>query len=126
MVSFVVVRVDKTAFHTPPLLLRLSTIIIYKRTFVNSILKFLSKTARFFTIEIQKNIGYLPSEVNLYEEYTVGEMLNFHESFYENVHENRKKLVKKLNLDESKKIQNPICKFSKAMLYYETDFFGGA
>ena len=25
-----------------------------------------------------------------------------------------------------KKIQNPICKFSKAMLYYETDFFGGA
>ncbi len=57
-------------------------------------------------IEIQKNIGYLPSEVNLYEEYTVGEMLNFHESFYENVHENRKKLVKKLNLDESKKIED--------------------
>jgi ABC-2 type transport system ATP-binding protein len=57
-------------------------------------------------IEIQKNIGYLPSEVNLYEEYTVGEMLNFHESFYENVHENRKRLVKKLNLDESKKIED--------------------
>ena len=57
-------------------------------------------------IEIQKNIGYLPSEVNLYEEYTAGEMLDFHESFYENVHENRKKLVKKLNLDESKKIED--------------------
>ena len=57
-------------------------------------------------IEIQKNIGYLPSEVNLYEEYTVGEMLDFHESFYENVHENRKRLVKKLNLDESKKIED--------------------
>jgi ABC-2 type transport system ATP-binding protein len=57
-------------------------------------------------IEIQKNIGYLPSEVNLYEEYTAGEMLDFHESFYENVHENRKRLVKKLNLDESKKIED--------------------
>ena len=57
-------------------------------------------------IEIQKNIGYQPSEVNLYEEYTVGEMLDFHESFYENVHENRKRLVKKLNLDESKKIED--------------------
>jgi ABC-2 type transport system ATP-binding protein len=57
-------------------------------------------------IEIQKNIGYLPSEVNLYEEYTAGEMLDFHESFYENVHENSKRLVKKLNLDESKKIED--------------------
>ena len=57
-------------------------------------------------VEIKKLIGYLPSEVNLYEEYTVGEMLDFHESFYENVHENRKRLVKKLNLDESKKIED--------------------
>lgn len=57
-------------------------------------------------IEIQKNIGYLPSEINLYEEYTVGEMLDFHETFYDNVHDNRKKLVKKLNLDETKKIED--------------------
>lgn len=57
-------------------------------------------------IEIQKNIGYLPSEINLYEEYTAGEMLDFHETFYDNVHDNRKKLVKKLNLDETKKIED--------------------
>lgn len=57
-------------------------------------------------IEIKKMIGYLPSEINLYDDLKVKEILDYHESFYENVHENRKKLVKKLNLDESKYIED--------------------
>lgn len=52
-------------------------------------------------------IGYLPSEINLYDDLTVKEMLNYHESFYNfDVHKKRKELVKKFKLDENKKIEN--------------------
>ena len=34
-------------------------------------------------LEIKKIIGYLPSEVNLYGNFTVKEMFDYHESFYE-------------------------------------------
>ena len=58
-------------------------------------------------IETKKIIGYLPSEINLYEDLTVKEILNYHESFYESdIHENRCNLVKRLKLDESKKIED--------------------
>ena len=51
-------------------------------------------------------IGYLPSEINLYEDLTVREMLDFHEKFYKkNIHKRRVELVKKLKLDEDKKIE---------------------
>ena len=57
--------------------------------------------------ELKKLIGYLPSEIHLYEDLTVKEMLNYHESFYEkNIHKRRQDLVKKLKLDESKKIED--------------------
>ena len=33
-------------------------------------------------IEIKEKIGYLPSEIYLYDDLTVKEMLDYHESFY--------------------------------------------
>lgn len=56
-------------------------------------------------ISIKKEIGYLPSEINLYDDLTVKEMLDYHESFYnKNVHKKRKELVSLFLLDESKKV----------------------
>jgi len=58
-------------------------------------------------IKLKELIGYLPSEVNLYEDLTVKEMLDYHESFYKkNIHKRRKELVKRLRLDENKKIED--------------------
>ena len=58
-------------------------------------------------IELKRLVGYLPSEIHLYEELTVKEMLDYHESFYEkNIHNRRKELVDRLNLDESKKVED--------------------
>lgn len=57
-------------------------------------------------IELKKQIGYLPSEVNLYEDLTVKEMIDFHERFYnKDLNIRRKELVKRLKLDETKKIE---------------------
>ncbi|MBE6150447.1 MAG: ABC transporter ATP-binding protein [Firmicutes bacterium] len=56
---------------------------------------------------IKKEIGYLPSEVNLYDDLTVKEILDYHESFYDkNINKRRKELVKLFLLDESKKIED--------------------
>ena len=58
-------------------------------------------------IEIIKKIGYLPSEIHLYDDLTVKEMLDYHEKFYKaNIRERRKKLVEILQLDEKKKIED--------------------
>lgn len=58
-------------------------------------------------INIKKNIGYLPSEINLYSDMTVKEILDYHESFYDiDYNKNRKELVKLLKLDENKKIED--------------------
>lgn len=58
-------------------------------------------------LELKKMIGYLPSEIYLYDDLTVKEILNFHESFYEkNINKRRKQLVKLLKLDENKKIED--------------------
>ena len=58
-------------------------------------------------IKVKKSIGYLPSEVNLYKEYTVKEMLDYHETFYKkNINKRRKELVKLLKLDELKRIED--------------------
>ena len=57
--------------------------------------------------DLKAIIGYLPSEIHLYEDLTVNQMLNYHESFYhQNIHKRRKELVKRLKLDESKKIED--------------------
>ena len=56
-------------------------------------------------ISLKKEIGYLPSEINLYDDLTVKEILDYHESFYnKNVHKKRKELVSLFLLDESKRI----------------------
>lgn len=57
-------------------------------------------------INLKKLIGYLPSEVHLYDDLTVKQMLDYTESFYDNVHNRRVELVKLLKLDESKKVED--------------------
>jgi len=58
-------------------------------------------------ISLKKLIGYLPSEINLYDDLTVKEMLDYHETFYKkNIHKRRKYLVEKLKLDETKNIED--------------------
>ena len=57
-------------------------------------------------LEIKKIIGYLPSEIKLYDDLTAKEILDFHESFYDkNLSKRRKYLVNLLKLDESKNIE---------------------
>ncbi len=68
---------------------------------------FLGETLSKDNLKLKEQIGYLPSEVFLYEELTVKEMLDYHESFYKkDLSKKRKELVKKLKLDESKKIED--------------------
>lgn len=58
-------------------------------------------------VDLKELIGYLPSEINLYEDLTVKEIFDYHESFYDkNIHKRRIELVKRLKLDESKKIED--------------------
>lgn len=58
-------------------------------------------------LELKRMVGYLPSEIYLYSDLTVKEMLDFHESFYDkNLTKRRNRLVKLLKLDESKKIED--------------------
>ena len=58
-------------------------------------------------IKQKELIGYLPSEINLYEDLTVKEMLDFHESFYKkNLTKRKKELIKILKLDINKKVED--------------------
>ena len=88
-----------------------------KSTTIRAIMNLINKTEgeiyfnnELFTkdkVELKKLIGYLPSEVSFYEDLTVKEMLDYHESFYnQNLTKRRKELVKRLKLDESKKIED--------------------
>ena len=88
-----------------------------KSTTIRSCLNLINKTSGtvlFESKELKKDdvylkelIGYLPSEINLYEDLTVKQMLDYHESFYKkNIHKRRCELVKRLKLDESKKVED--------------------
>ena len=58
-------------------------------------------------VETKKTIGYLPSEVYLYDELTVKEMLDYHQKFFDkDLTKERKKLVELLQVDEKKKIED--------------------
>ena len=58
-------------------------------------------------IKTKKLIGYLPSEINLYDDYTVKEILDYHESFYnKKINKRRKELVELFQLDETKRIED--------------------
>lgn len=51
--------------------------------------------------------GYLPSEIHLYNDSLVKEILDYHETFYKkNIHDNRVHLVNLLKIDENKKIED--------------------
>ncbi len=55
--------------------------------------------------KIKEDIGYLPSEIHLYENMTVKKMLDYSASFYKkDCSRRRENLVKKLEVDENKKI----------------------
>ncbi len=57
--------------------------------------------------EVKKLIGYLPSEINLYDDMTIKEIFDYHESFYnKNLSKRRKELVKLFKIDENKKIED--------------------
>ena len=88
-----------------------------KSTTIRSIMNLINKTEGCVLIDgmefnkddvsIKEKIGYLPSEINLYDDFTVKEMLDYHEIFYKNdIHKKRTELVEKLNLDEKKKIED--------------------
>lgn len=88
-----------------------------KSTTIRSIMNLISRTSGnvFFmekelkkdAVDLKKQIGYLPSEINLYDDFTVKEMLDYHEKFFEeDIHDKRTYLVDKLKLDEKKKIED--------------------
>ena len=57
--------------------------------------------------EIKKIIGYLPSEINLYNDMTVKQILDYHQTFYQkNINKRRQELVKLLKINETKKIED--------------------
>lgn len=55
--------------------------------------------------KIKEEIGYLPSEIHLYDDLTVKQMIEYSNSFYsENCMPRAKELMKQLEVDEKKKI----------------------
>lgn len=65
------------------------------------------KELDFNDIDLKSRIGYLPSEINLYGDMTVGEIFNYHKSFYnKNLSKRKEDLVSLFKIDESKKIDN--------------------
>ena len=58
-------------------------------------------------IETKKIIGYLPSEINLYDDMTVKQLFDYHQSYYsKNYSKRRKELVNLLKIDEKKKVED--------------------
>lgn len=87
-----------------------------KSTTIRSIMNLINKTSgevlvegKVFdknNIEIKGKIGYLPSEINLYDDLIVKEMLDYHERFYKkDIHKRREELVKRFEIDEKKKVE---------------------
>ena len=83
-----------------------------KSTTIRSIMNLINKTKGTVLIEgkefnrndigIKEKIGYLPSEIFLYDDLTVKQMLDYHESFYKkDTTKRRKELVKLFDLDET-------------------------
>ena len=78
-----------------------------KSTTIKCIMGLIKKTSGEINTLDKQAIGYLPSEINLYDDLTVKQMLDYNETFYKkNIKEKRRYLVNKLKLDESKKIED--------------------
>ena len=57
-------------------------------------------------LELKEIIGYLPSEISLYDDMTVKQILDYNAQFYKkDTSFKRKELVTKFQLDESKKVE---------------------
>ena len=68
---------------------------------------FNGKELEFDDIEFKKKIGYLPSEVHLYEGFSVKQTFDYHETFYDkDCSERRKELVEMLKIDEEKRVED--------------------
>ncbi|MCR5636476.1 MAG: ABC transporter ATP-binding protein [Clostridiales bacterium] len=87
-----------------------------KSTTIRSVLNLINKTSGEVLFEgktLDKNdtdaksqIGYLPSEINLYDDLTVKQMLDLHEKFFDkDISQRRKELTDRLKLDETKKTE---------------------
>lgn len=58
-------------------------------------------------INTKSKIGYLPSEINLYDDMTVKGIFDYHESFYDkDISERRNELVKLLKIKEDMKLED--------------------
>ncbi len=88
-----------------------------KSTTIRSIMNVINKTSGSVLIngkeflkddvETKSIIGYLPSEIHLYSDFTVKKCFDYHEQFYDkNLKKRRKELVKLFEIDESKKIED--------------------
>lgn len=88
-----------------------------KSTTIKTIMNLINKTSGNIIIngkendkndlELKRIIGYLPSEINLYSDLTVKEILNFHELFYDkDLAKRRNELVNLFKLDENKRIED--------------------
>lgn len=88
-----------------------------KSTTIRSVMNLISKTSGSVFVngeefcgnetDLKEMIGYLPSEIALYDDMTVMEMLNYHEKFYKkDIHSRRVELVEALKLDEQKHIED--------------------
>ena len=70
-------------------------------------IKFNNNILDYNDINIKRKIGYLPSEINLYDDMTIKELFDYHASFFEkDLSKKRKELVKLLKIDEKKKIED--------------------
>ncbi len=88
-----------------------------KSTTIRCIMNLINKTSGDIYIDnilvnednynLKEMVGYLPGEVNLYEDMTVKEILDYSAAFYlKDTKERRKYLIKKLKIEENKKIED--------------------
>lgn len=83
-----------------------------KSTTIRTIMGLINKTSGEILINGKKDIdksiiGYLPSEINLYDDMTIKQIFDFHELYFnKNLKKRRRELVKLLKIDESKKIED--------------------
>ncbi len=86
-----------------------------KSTFIKCVMRMINKTAGKIYIngqeitnkeDYKRDIGYLPSEINLYDDYKVRDMLKYSASFYkENLEDRINYLTHKLQVPMDKKIE---------------------
>lgn len=88
-----------------------------KSTSIRAIMNLINKTSGEILIDgkmfdkddlnTKMKIGYLPSEIHLYDDLTVKQMLDYHESFYKKqLYVRRRELVERFEVDETKKIED--------------------